>query len=412
MTHGRFQTADGVPLGTNEFYIPSGAAYNQTARVEYGDGMFLVTWLDLRNDPTGNIAWVYGRLLRFGPGGTPTFVGPDFLIGAAVGGVHRQSGRCGGLLHCQQAVSGRLSSVRRRRAARQRHPRSAGVGHRAAGRRSDQRLVRQPLPGRGRRRLQPVERQVPRRLPQLLRTGGAGDDPDADGQRRRRRARHARPTSPAAQHERPRSHLQHQEQPVSPGLVADHRGAGNLLRAPREPGRRSRCGAVPDDRQLRRLRFARRRLQRASRHVLRRRPRPRARRVPAGGRRRRNLGRRRAERRVRSHGHGQQARQLQSAHRRQHGAQRVDDGDVHGLRDRQRAAHQDARQRRRAAAAPAATAAADRSVGRRRAQRQLVPRRRRGERHGEPGSTPSISSPTRTTSPSTRASGSPATTAR
>ena len=38
MTHGRFQTADGVPLGANEFYIPNAAAYNQTPRVAYGDG--------------------------------------------------------------------------------------------------------------------------------------------------------------------------------------------------------------------------------------------------------------------------------------------------------------------------------------------------------------------------------------
>ena len=36
MAHGRFQTADGVPVGTNEFYISSSGAYNQTTRVEYG----------------------------------------------------------------------------------------------------------------------------------------------------------------------------------------------------------------------------------------------------------------------------------------------------------------------------------------------------------------------------------------
>ena len=53
MTHGRFQTADGVPLGINEFYIPTVAAYNQMPRVAYGDGAFLVTWLDLRSDPPG-----------------------------------------------------------------------------------------------------------------------------------------------------------------------------------------------------------------------------------------------------------------------------------------------------------------------------------------------------------------------
>src|SRR5215204_544897 len=42
MVHGRFQTADGVPVGSNDFYISSSAAYNQATRVEYGDGKFLV----------------------------------------------------------------------------------------------------------------------------------------------------------------------------------------------------------------------------------------------------------------------------------------------------------------------------------------------------------------------------------
>ena len=90
MTHGRFQTADGVPLGVTEFNISSSPAYNQTARVEYGDGKFLVTWLDVRNDPAGNVAFVYGRLVSYGAGGAPTFAGPDFLIGAAVGGVNSE----------------------------------------------------------------------------------------------------------------------------------------------------------------------------------------------------------------------------------------------------------------------------------------------------------------------------------
>ena len=90
MTHGRFQTADGVPIGANEFGISSSAAYNQAARVEYGDGKFLVTWLDVRNDPAGNVAHVFGRLVSYGAGGAPTFDGPDFLIGAAVGGVNSE----------------------------------------------------------------------------------------------------------------------------------------------------------------------------------------------------------------------------------------------------------------------------------------------------------------------------------
>jgi hypothetical protein len=90
MTHGRFVTPDGVPVGTNEFYIPSSAAYNQTARVEYGGGKFLVTWLDVRNDPLGERGVVYGRLVSYGAGGTPVFAGPDFLIGAAVGFVNSE----------------------------------------------------------------------------------------------------------------------------------------------------------------------------------------------------------------------------------------------------------------------------------------------------------------------------------
>jgi hypothetical protein len=88
MTHGRFQTADGVPIGSNDFYISSSAAYNQVARVAYGDGAFLVTWLDVRSDPRGAVPWVYGRLVKYGAGGAPEFLGPDFLIGAAVGGVN------------------------------------------------------------------------------------------------------------------------------------------------------------------------------------------------------------------------------------------------------------------------------------------------------------------------------------
>ena len=84
-------SADGAPLGV-DFPISTSAAYNQTPRVAYGDGKFLVTWLDTRSDPTGNNAWVYGRLVSFGANGAPTFAGADFLIGAAVPGVHGERG--------------------------------------------------------------------------------------------------------------------------------------------------------------------------------------------------------------------------------------------------------------------------------------------------------------------------------
>ena len=115
MAHGRFQTADGAPLGTNEFYISSSGAYNQVARVAYGDGKFLVTWLDVRSDPRGAVAWVYGRLLSYGAGGVATFAGPDFLIGAAPGGVEPRACGRGGLLLHQQAVPRRLPPGRWRR---------------------------------------------------------------------------------------------------------------------------------------------------------------------------------------------------------------------------------------------------------------------------------------------------------
>jgi hypothetical protein len=90
-THGRFVSADGVPLGV-DFPISASTAYNQTPRVAYGDGKFLVTWLDVRSDPNGGNAWVYGRLVSFGANGAPTFAGADFLIGAAVPGVHGERG--------------------------------------------------------------------------------------------------------------------------------------------------------------------------------------------------------------------------------------------------------------------------------------------------------------------------------
>jgi len=82
LTHGRFVDPDGTPLGA-DFAFSTSPAWNQTARVAYGDGKFLVTWLDVRSDPKQAAGWVYGRIVTFGSGGVPTFATPDFLIGAA-----------------------------------------------------------------------------------------------------------------------------------------------------------------------------------------------------------------------------------------------------------------------------------------------------------------------------------------
>ena len=82
-THGRFVNANGVPLGA-DFDLSTSPSHNQTPRVAYGNGMFLVTWLDVRSDPRQGAGWVYGRLVSFGANGAPAFVGADFLIGAAL----------------------------------------------------------------------------------------------------------------------------------------------------------------------------------------------------------------------------------------------------------------------------------------------------------------------------------------
>jgi hypothetical protein len=83
LSHGRFLSADGAPLGADFAFSTAPAAWNQTPRVAYGDGKFLVTWLDVRLDPRGGAGWVWGRLVSFGTNGAPTFAGPDFLVGAA-----------------------------------------------------------------------------------------------------------------------------------------------------------------------------------------------------------------------------------------------------------------------------------------------------------------------------------------
>ena len=46
------------------------------ARVEYGDGKFLVTWLDMRNDPAGERAWSTADCSASARAVHPTFAGP------------------------------------------------------------------------------------------------------------------------------------------------------------------------------------------------------------------------------------------------------------------------------------------------------------------------------------------------
>ena len=91
LTHGRFVTADGVPLG-GQFYVPTVLSHNQTARVAYSPdlGGFLVVWYDTRVNP--NAYQVWGRVVRFGPNGAPLFTGPDFFIGAPAGGGNAEFG--------------------------------------------------------------------------------------------------------------------------------------------------------------------------------------------------------------------------------------------------------------------------------------------------------------------------------
>jgi hypothetical protein len=86
-THGRFVSADGTPLGT-AFYIPTSGTHDQGPRTAYSPhlGGFLVVWFDTRVNP--NVPQIWGRLVKFGAGGAPSFPGGDFLVGAPAGGTN------------------------------------------------------------------------------------------------------------------------------------------------------------------------------------------------------------------------------------------------------------------------------------------------------------------------------------
>ncbi len=321
---GGLGSDDARPLRRPPTAFPSGrtsstshraAPTTRRQRVAYGDGKFLVTWLDVRNDPRGNIAWVYGRLLelrRRRHAGLRT--GPDFLIGAAVAGVNPE-----------RAAAVAYSTVSKRFLVAyhqdgggavpvQRHSRPARVLDRPAGR----------------------SRRSPSRSTTTSRArSGIGYSPASD--KFLVAYRHFyEPAGPATIQSRTVSAVD-----GALGAAADMTASNNtnvpevayntktnqfllswwqgeprcgrhLLRASREPGRCGRGARHADDRELRRLRLARHRLQRARRHLLRRGPRPRPVDVPAGRRWRGDVRHGPAERRVRRHRHRQQDWQLLS----------------------------------------------------------------------------------------------------
>jgi hypothetical protein len=77
--YGRFVTGDGTVLRGAAFYISTG--YSMQPRVTYSAalGGFLVIWIDLPGQ-------VWGRFVRFSPGGEPAFATGEFLIATPVGG--------------------------------------------------------------------------------------------------------------------------------------------------------------------------------------------------------------------------------------------------------------------------------------------------------------------------------------
>jgi hypothetical protein len=83
--YGRFITGDGTPLAS-PFRVPQTTAPTQLPRVAYSAalGGFLVTWIDGRVNP--KFCEVWGRFLKFSPGGAPVFTTNEVLIDAAAGG--------------------------------------------------------------------------------------------------------------------------------------------------------------------------------------------------------------------------------------------------------------------------------------------------------------------------------------
>jgi hypothetical protein len=105
--YGRFIQGDGTPLGPATFRIPQTLAFTQLPRVAYSAalGGFLVVWIDQRAHV--ELAQVWGRYVRYSPGGTPAFVTDDFLIDHATGGAkanrHPAVGCAGAKAECLAA---------------------------------------------------------------------------------------------------------------------------------------------------------------------------------------------------------------------------------------------------------------------------------------------------------------------
>jgi hypothetical protein len=89
--YGRFIQGDGTLLG-GLFKIPETGAFTQLPRTTYSAalGGFLVTWIDTRANPA--LGQVWGRFVKFSPGGAPAFTTSDFMIDNATGGSRPEVG--------------------------------------------------------------------------------------------------------------------------------------------------------------------------------------------------------------------------------------------------------------------------------------------------------------------------------
>jgi hypothetical protein len=90
---GRFVDGNGTPLGS-PFDIDQRGATQQVPRVAWSpdagtSGGFLVTWLDYQQTDRSQ---VWGRLVSFGSGGTPSFLTAEFMISDSNEDVHPEMG--------------------------------------------------------------------------------------------------------------------------------------------------------------------------------------------------------------------------------------------------------------------------------------------------------------------------------
>lgn len=90
---GRFMDGNGTPLGA-PFDIDQRGATQQVPRVAWSphagtNGGFLVTWLDYQQTDRSQI---WGRMISFSTGGTPTFLTGEFMVSPATADVHPEMG--------------------------------------------------------------------------------------------------------------------------------------------------------------------------------------------------------------------------------------------------------------------------------------------------------------------------------